>query len=175
MSNRNGGGGRVPAKVENPPKVSKSASRKLCKKLASITTENQICGQNWSDSGKRRENDGLVVYGNGLIVYGKQKRQTHCWLSLLGASTGQCSQTCCAGRILFVTGWLQGTIIYFESFCLGRTQSQHFSYVLVKETLPTTKVAITGETPILNQAYYKDSKVGRGLQRWNQKPENSQG
>lgn len=85
MSNRNGGGGRVRAKVENPPKVSKSASRKLCKKLASITTENQICGQNWSDSGKRRENDGLVVYGNGLIVYGKQKRQTHCRLSLLGA------------------------------------------------------------------------------------------
>lgn len=95
-------------------------------------------------------------------------------------STGQCSPTCCAGRILFVTGWLQGTIIYFESFCLGRTQSQHFSYVLVKETLPTSggyynKGAILGETPILNQVYYKDSKVERGLQRWNQKPENSQG
>lgn len=61
------------AKVENPPKISKSTATSCAKRLASVTTENRICGHNWSDSGKRGENDWLVGYSNGLVVYGKQK------------------------------------------------------------------------------------------------------
>lgn len=59
---------------------------------------------------------------------------------------------------------------YFESFRFGRTRLQHFSCVLVKETLPTygeycNKGANARKALVLNQANHNDSKVGRVVQR----------
>lgn len=64
------------AKVENPPKISKSANRKWCRK---VSIRNNRKPDLWAQRVRLgEENDWLVAYGNGLVVYGKQKRQTHC-------------------------------------------------------------------------------------------------
>lgn len=106
-----------------PTQDQQNSQSKLCKRLASTTTENMICGHNSSDPGMRNEND-------GLIVYGKQKRQPHYWLplwwALINGPPPVLQEESSSSQDSYKEPQCVTDLSLFDSFCLARTPSQHF-------------------------------------------------